>query len=614
MKEKVGKLLGCLLVGSLCCHVKMLGCYPLVAVLFAAVYMENYCRSAFVAFMYLWMVLWLPIAGLFRYGIALLVWMVVLAVMQKMQVHLRRIAQSVLCGLILAAVSYGGKVMSASADWTMPAVLLPAFEGMLVAGLSFFASRLAAMALQWHPKAKQREQAVALPQQMHSYRQAMAGLAKSIETMVVPQENQYGTSGVEQMRQELKSRICLQCDRCALCFGGVSDMTLVVDALFETVEQGKAIDAQLQEKIYTQCSRAELLIQEALSIFEKAELNLSWYRRLCEHREMIAGQIDAMAYVVGDCMEQEQLCDDKERWRLLQLRYHLKDQGLHVSDLHMYQKKNGAVRLTMQLSMGWGNCITIKEVLAQINSCMSSPMISAADNRNIVGRDKARYLFITQPKMECTYGVAKMVQSSQTVSGDSFRAKRLESGRFVMALSDGMGSGMRAHGESETVVDLFMQFMEAGFAVDVALRLMNAAMIFGADAERFSTLDACLVDEYTGIVDFYKIGAHVSFIRHKSRVEVVAAGSLPMGASVEVDTIPNRSYLEAGDYLVLVTDGVLEYLQVEEPVDMLQDVIGELADTDAVTFSRKIIERILLFTGGKVADDMTVLVLKALER
>ena len=59
---------------------------------------------------------------------------------------------------------------------------------------------------------------------------------------------------------------------------------------------------------------------------------------------------------------------------------------------------------------------------------------------------------------------------------------------------------------------------------------------------------------------------------------------------------------------------MLEYLQVEEPVDMLQDVIGELADTDAVTFSRKIIERILLFTGGKVADDMTVLVLKALER
>lgn len=81
-----------------------------------------------------------------------------------------------------------------------------------------------------------------------------------------------------------------------------------------------------------------------------------------------------------------------------------------------------------------------------------------------------------------------------------------------------------------------------------------------------------------------------------------------------MDTLPSRSYLEPGDYLVLVTDGVLEYLQVEDAVEMLRELIQELTDTDAVTFARKIMERVLLFTGGTIADDMTVLVLKALER
>ena len=47
---------------------------------------------------------------------------------------------------------------------------------------------------------------------------------------------------------------------------------------------------------------------------------------------------------------------------------------------------------------------------------------------------------------------------------------------------------------------------------------------------------------------------------------------------------------------------------------MLRELIQELTDTDAVTFARKIMERVLLFTGGTIADDMTVLVLKALER
>ena len=78
--------------------------------------------------------------------------------------------------------------------------------------------------------------------------------------------------------------------------------------------------------------------------------------------------------------------------------------------------------------------------------------------------------------------------------------------------------------------------------------------------------------------------------------------------------IGQEALVQPGDYLVLVTDGVLEYLQVEDAVEMLRELIQELTDTDAVTFARKIMERVLLFTGGTIADDMTVLVLKALER
>ena len=72
--------------------------------------------------------------------------------------------------------------------------------------------------------------------------------------------------------------------------------------------------------------------------------------------------------------------------------------------------------------------------------------------------------------------------------------------------------------------------------------------------------------------------------------------------------------MEEGDFLVMVTDGVLEYLHVEDPVEVLQDIIEEMSEVDAATFSRKILERIMLFTGGEVKDDMTVLTLKAMER
>ena len=610
MKRDVWKLFVLILVGALLCHVKMMGCYPFVAIWFVAVYMEEFYPGTFALFMYAAMALWLPIASLFRYGISMLVWMVVVAIFQRMHIQIKGLAKSVMAALIMIGVYGGGTAISLVERDKLGVMVL---EAMLVAGGGFLLHRPVSLFVQWDVMGRKRQGDTPLPVQVKNYSEAMMGLAKCMGELVHPDADNSALQKAS-LEQEVRHRICAPCQRCNLCFGEGGDMAIVLDALMESVEKKEAITREMQDKLFAQCERAELLIQEAVSVFEKMELNHSWYLRLCEHREMIAGQIDAMAKVMGDCIEEEQLWDEKEKWRMMQIRYYLRDAGLRVSKMHFYRRKNGACRIAMDLAAKWGNCITIKEVLGYLNSCSSFQWISHEDNRNIVGREKATYTFLQKPKFLCSYGVAKMVQTGQEISGDSFRAGRCDGCRFVMAMSDGMGSGPQANRESDTVVDMFFRFMEAGFSTEVALRLMNAAMIFGADAERFSTLDACLVDEYTGIVDFYKVGAHVSFVKRKDSVEVVGAESLPMGASSVMDTVPHRSYLEEGDYLVMVTDGVLEYLHMDNPVEVLQDMIEEMQCLDAPTFSRKIMERMMLFTGGVVQDDMTVLTLKAMER
>lgn len=610
MKKELWKLILCILTGALLCHVKMFDGFPFVAVWFVAVYMEEYYRRAFVSFMFLWMFLWLPILSLSRYGISLLAWMVIVAILERMHVYPKRILLTILAGAITVCVSLGGTVLTTSTPQDTVLFLL---EGLFIAGLSFFANRPLGMLLAWQPKGTRTYTETALPKQAQEYKNAMSYLAQSIGTLVRPmKEEAYKSTAL--MERQLQHRICIPCKKCDVCYGETGTMTLAVDELFSYVEKKESISEELQRRIYTQCERAEVLIREATSIFEKMELNESWYKRLCENREMIAGQIDAMAHVMGDCMEEEMLCDEREKWKIVQLKYHLRDMGLRVSNLHLYRKKSGAMRITTELATKWKSCITMHEIVECINGVTDMEMISADENRTIVGKEMSGYTFLTKPKVECSYGVAKTVQSGQEISGDSFRAERYGGEKFVMALSDGMGSGRQANAESETVVDLLLQFAKAGFTMDVTLRLMNAAMLLGADGERYATLDACIVDEYTGIVDFYKVGAHVSFIRRKKHVEIIDAESLPMGAAAPMDTVPNRSYLEAGDYLVMVTDGVLEYLHVPNPVEAMRDMIGELADSDAAAFSRKLMERIMLFTGGCVQDDMTILTLKTKER
>ena len=101
-----------------------------------------------------------------------------------------------------------------------------------------------------------------------------------------------------------------------------------------------------------------------------------------------------------------------------------------------------------------------------------------------------------------------------------------DSGRFVMCLSDGMGSGMDACRESEIVVELLEQFLDSGFSQETAARMVNSALVLKGREGMFSTVDICAVDLYTGICEFLKAGAASTFIKRDHWVEAISSETL----------------------------------------------------------------------------------------
>jgi len=193
------------------------------------------------------------------------------------------------------------------------------------------------------------------------------------------------------------------------------------------------------------------------------------------------------------------------------------------------------------------------------------------------------------------------------VSGDNFSVLELENGNFLMGLSDGMGSGSTACKESELVLDLVERFLEAGFSMETAIRMMNSAMVLKGEAELFSTVDLCNIDLYNGKASFFKIGAAASFLKRDGEVSCFSSRTLPVGVgnNPEVDKVEME--LKNGDFVVMVTDGVLEYLHVPKPEETMQEIIESIDCRHPGVLVKKIMERVLLFTGGKVQDDMTIL-------
>ena len=211
-------------------------------------------------------------------------------------------------------------------------------------------------------------------------------------------------------------------------------------------------------------------------------------------------------------------------------------------------------------------------------------------------------------KFYALQGIATEKKSDSVVNGDSFSFFSMDDGNYHICLSDGMGSGSRANQESEMIVELMQKFIEAGFQKEVAVKMMNSAMLLQGEEESFSTLDYGVIDMYTGDLELTKIGGATTFIKHGQEVECIDCGSLPTGAQMTVEVEHIKRKLSNGDFLVMVTDGVIEYLHVRNPKEVVSDIIGLIKTENAGVLAEQLLQQIMIRNGGVAKDDITILV------
>lgn len=137
----------------------------------------------------------------------------------------------------------------------------------------------------------------------------------------------------------------------------------------------------------------------------------------------------------------------------------------------------------------------------------------------------------------------------------------------------GWGQDFRPAGQSETVLDLMEQFLEAGFSRETAVRMINSSIVLQPEPHIFSTVDLASIDLYTGICEFLKIGSAASFIRRERNVECIRGTGLPAGISSELPLDPYRVRIYDGNLLFLMTDGVLGALPEGQEEAVMKDLI-----------------------------------------
>lgn len=347
---------------------------------------------------------------------------------------------------------------------------------------------------------------------------------------------------------------------------------------------------------------------EATRVFERARLNLAWYNRLLENRAVIAEQLEAMAYIMQDCTKDAIDLTKKEKPALSTLRYLAKEQGILVQNVRLLEKKNGRITLSLEARSKQGNCISVKDLTKVVARALDLDMVLHRDSKSLIGKLPGPYVYEEDTLYHSTYGVARMIRDGAAVSGDNFSYVENHDGQTVLMLSDGMGSGNSACKESEMVLELMERFLEAGFTEEAALRMLNAACVLQDQEDSYSTVDVCVVDLYQGDVAFNKIGAAAAFVKRGEEITCIPCANLPVGADMQLQIENCQTHVSGGDYIILMTDGVLEHMHVPSPEQTMCEILETMPSVNPNEMAKKILDRVLLFTGGEVRDDMTVLV------
>lgn len=444
----------------------------------------------------------------------------------------------------------------------------------------------------------------------------LAGLSDSFGKLagsfheIMKEKIELDNEDLKQVFEELSSGVCKCCENLDACWDKHFDESYkeTNDLLQYGKLKGAVNLSVVTEGFAERCIHLEDYIREMNRGLSIAKMRLSWHNRLAESREAVAGQFGEVARIVDEFSDK--LCDTgkvidvKKRQIYSILRMH----RIKATKLVMFERENRGLQLHFRAKCTGGRCVTTKEAAILLSMALDCRLVPREDTRNVIGREYADYVLCEDTNFQAMTGVARASKVRGELSGDNFSFLYPDNGDLIMLLSDGMGSGAAAYRESEMVIELLEQFLEAGFREESAVKMINSALVLRTDQSMFSTMDLCVVNLCTGTCEFVKVGAASTFIKRDGMVEIISSSTLPAGMLSQVDYEMKCKKLYDGDYVIMVSDGVLDCVTEENKEAFFQDIIQNITTETPQEMANGILTAALSMHGYQPVDDMTVLV------
>ena len=405
----------------------------------------------------------------------------------------------------------------------------------------------------------------------------------------------------------------------------------IISEIFESLVEKQEISAQDLIKIFEKFNnyiiyeneKTNIKIQEQINKVVKAindayktsKTNFIWEEKVKTSKKNVQAQLDGVSKAISSIavkMEEEikkekDYIDEKKQAIAM-----LEQKNIIVQDIEITKKENRYlidVYLKEESKISENTDIDkIQKVLEKVIN--EKLMLNESKMKKQRRRENRIFSYISEDKYILQIGQATKIKKDSPVSGDTILQIRLSDGKYLIALSDGMGSGTEARKSSQIAIKMLERLLLTGFDKNTSIDLINTT-IMNTNEEIFATLDIAIIDLYNGKIEFIKNGASPTYIKNKKRVQIVKSLSLPAGILKEINLTTYDKDIANNDILVMCSDGIIdsnvEYKNKELWVKyMLEDIETE----NPQKISDIILNEAIDNNYGIAKDDMSIMVCK----
>ena len=407
--------------------------------------------------------------------------------------------------------------------------------------------------------------------------------------------------------EEICDKICSYCPERNHCHRTFADSTKKVFEELITIafERGKATLLDIPSYLTSRCKQTSAILGSVNTLTAQYKKYISMMADVDSSKLIIADQLLGISKIISslskevdanvsfDTVRENKILDELTYHNIICIDAVVFEKDIHTEIASLVVRKEDAEKMRIVDCVG--------KVCGQ-KMIVYESFPSVRPNYTVLNLK-------TAPRFNCVFGVSQKTKSKSETSGDNYTVIKLDGDRILFAVSDGMGSGEKAENYSELSLALIENFYKAGFDNDIIISSVNKLLNLHKD-DIFSALDVGVLDLKNGICDFIKMASPVTFIVSSEEVKKVESSSLPLGIVDDVGPLVKKEVISAGDYIVVVSDGISDSFEDDE---MFKEELLSLNGKNPQELADQLLERALSRNKGYAVDDMTCVIIKIIE-